>query len=398
VIGSAQPSRIALRAEQRQAFASAIARVATIIVFGVVPALLWALILGASQHRAFGMEFAGNFYRPAQEILAGSSPYHSATIDSTLAAARAGHPPAGFDVAVFASYPPPALLVGIPFTVLGLTAASLVWMVLLTAAAGASLALLGVRDWRCYGAAACSITLICAVTIGSVTPLLLLAAAITWRWRDNARVVALALGGVIALKLILWPLLVWLWVTGRRLQAVAAFSVALVAFAIGWVAIGFPSLTGYAHLLSSLNALENNRGYSLVRVGHLLGASSQVAELAAYAGGAILLLAVVLCAKRGFADQRTFTLAIVASLALTPIVWQSYFAILLVPIALNRPRLDVVWLLPLAFWLAPTNLSEDRAWPVIATGAVVVMLVVALLRQPRPATRMLRPVATARAR
>ena len=162
-------------------------------------------------------------------------------------------------------------------------------------------------------------------------------------------------------------------------------SVALATCAIGWALIGFPSLTGYAHLLSSLSALEDNRGYSLVRVGHLLGASSRVAEIAAYAAGAVLLLLVVLSARRGVDDRRTFTLAIVASLALTPIVWQQYFAILLIPIALSRSRLDVIWFVPLAFWLAPYNLSEDRTAPVILTGVVVVILIAALLRRPRPA-------------
>jgi Glycosyltransferase family 87 len=230
--------------------------------------------------------------------------------------------------------------------------------------------------------------------IGSVTPLLLLAAAATWRWRDNPRVVAVALGGVIALKLILWPLLIWLWATGRRLQAIAAFSVALATCAIGWAIVGFPSLAGYAHLLSSLSALEGNRGYSLVRVGHLLGASSQVADIAAYAAGAVVLLLVAISARRGVDERRTFTLAIVASLALTPIVWQQYFAILLVPIALSRPRLDIVWFLPLAFWLAPYNLSEDRTAPVILTAAVVLILIGALLRRPRTAAGVAaRPVA-----
>ena len=385
MIGSAHTGRIEPTAERRQAFIAASTQLATIVLLGVLPVVLWAAILAGAQHEAFAMEFTGNFFRPAQDILGGNSPYHAATIDSTLSAVREGHPPAGFDSAVFASYPPPALLVGVPFTVLGLTAASWLWMALLTVSAGASLALLGVRDWRCYGAAACSITLICSVAIGSVTPLLLLAAAATWRWRENPRVVAFALGGVIALKLILWPLLVWLWATGRRLQAIAAFAVALATCAIGWALIGFPSLTGYAHLLSSLSALEDNRGYSLVRVGHLLGASSRVAEIVAYAAGAVLLLLVVLSARRGVDDRRTFTLAIVASLALTPIVWQQYFAILLIPIALSRPRLDVIWFVPLAFWLAPYNLSEDRTAPVILTGVVVVVLVAALLRRPRPA-------------
>jgi Glycosyltransferase family 87 len=222
--------------------------------------------------------------------------------------------------------------------------------------------------------------------LGSVTPLLLLAAAATWRWRDNPRIVAVALGGVIALKLILWPLLIWLWASGRRAQAIAAFSFAVAVCAIGWVIVGFPSLTGYTHLLSSLTSLEGNRGYSLVRVGRLLGASSQTADIAAYVVGSALLLLVVTSARRGGDERRAFTLALIASLALTPIVWQQYFAILLVPIALSRPCLDGVWLVPLAFWIAPENASDGQPMRVIITGVIVLTLIGTLLRRPRPAT------------
>ena len=57
-------------------------------------------------------------------------------------------------------------------------------------------------------------------------------------------------------------------------------------------------------------------------------------------------------ARRG--DERTaFVLAIGAALALTPIVWLHYFALLLVVVALAQPRLGLVWFVPLGMYLTP---------------------------------------------
>ena len=52
------------------------------------------------------------------------------------------------------------------------------------------------------------------------------------------------------------------------------------------------------------------------------------------------------------------TLCLAAALAASPIVWMHYFLLLLVPLALIRPRLSPLWLVPFAYW--PLGLS---AWP-----------------------------------
>jgi hypothetical protein len=43
-------------------------------------------------------------------------------------------------------------------------------------------------------------------------------------------------------------------------------------------------------------------------------------------------------------------LAVAAALACSPIVWLHYFALMLVPVAVVRPRLDLVWFVPLGMW------------------------------------------------
>ena len=48
-----------------------------------------------------------------------------------------------------------------------------------------------------------------------------------------------------------------------------------------------------------------------------------------------------------------YNASVACALALTPIVWLHYFALLVVVVALARPRLAVVWFVPLLMILTP---------------------------------------------
>ena len=208
-------------------------RVLSVVCLGVLPLVIGAAVIAGSQHHAFGIEFLGNLWRPARDVLAGRSPYHPARVAGALAGLRAGHPPPGLALAVYPAYPAPALLLGLPFAHVSGHVAAWLWMVVLLASSFGALRLMGVRDWRCYGAAALSITLLSAVMLGSVTPLMLLGAAAAWRYRDRWRACALAVASLIALKLILWPLVVWLWFTGRRRAAATSLAGGLLLVVAG---------------------------------------------------------------------------------------------------------------------------------------------------------------------
>ena len=47
---------------------------------------------------------------------------------------------------------------------------------------------------------------------------------------------------------------------------------------------------------------------------------------------------------------QSFVLFVAAALMLSPIVWLDYYAVLAVPLAIVRPRLSPIWLLPLLTW------------------------------------------------
>ena len=148
-------------------------------------------------------------------------------------------------------------------------AAALITVVLIAAVA-ATLAVLGVRDWRCYGAAYLSIAVLHDVRLGALTPLLALGLALVWRWREQARA-AVPLALIVVAKLFLWPLAVWLVATGRVRVALRGVVLAVGASALGWAVIGFAGLADYPKLLSVLAEAEQGRGYSLVSAGLWLG-------------------------------------------------------------------------------------------------------------------------------
>src|SRR5204862_3919524 len=100
-------------------------------------------------------------------------------------------------------YPPPVALLLVPFSLLPFPLAAVLITVVLIAAVSATLAVLGVRDWRCSGAAYLSVAVLHDIRLGALTPLLALGLALVWRWRASARaVVPLAL--IVVAKLFLW--------------------------------------------------------------------------------------------------------------------------------------------------------------------------------------------------
>jgi hypothetical protein len=81
----------------------------------------------------------------------------------------------------------------------------------------------------------------------------------------------------------------------------------------------------------------------------------------------------MILARRG-AARSSFILAITASLALTPIVWLHYFALLVALIALTHLEFTWAWLLPLAYWIVPYQETHAETWR-IAVGLGLALIV-----------------------
>lgn len=374
-------------------------RIAAILLLGVLPPLLLLVILIGSYRSgtgAWAIDFKGNFYVPGREILDGISPYHPDYLLRVRAAVEAGHRPDEFHEGVFAAYPAPGLVLGVPFSLLPVAVAEWIWAGLMVAAGFLSLRIAGVRDWRVYGAALLTPAALSSVLFGAVDLALMLGLAICWRWRDHAGRAGVALGAIIALKLVAAPLIAWLLVTRRfRAAAIAALTAAGLWLG-GWALIGFDGLSSYPHLLSTLTAIEDDRGYSPVAYANLIGITGGLASAMPYiVGGALLALLWVVSRRREGGDEAAFLVGVLSVLAFSPIVWHHYLVLLFVPLAVYSPRLAPIWFLPLVCWAVWRGAFFYTGWAERIVFLIVIAgIAVWALRRTPPAAEVAPPDAT----
>jgi alpha-1,2-mannosyltransferase len=271
-----------------------------------------------------------------------------------------------------------------------------VFSLILIASVVASLWLLEVRDWRCYLVALLYPVTIETVEYGAIGPILLLLVALMWRFRERPAASGFAAGGAVVLKLFLWPLLVWLVLT-RRLRAAVACVASAVGLAIAsWAVIAFEGISDYEHLLRRLVDVEAEQSYSAFAVLRMLGVPTLPSRALVIVAGVGLLALAWTATRRGRgaqADALSLSLVVAAALVLTPILWLHYLVLLLVPIALARPRLSALWLVPLVMTIFELA-NWYRGWPrgdgkaLISVAVVVAVVVAGALRRQRAGTRL----------
>jgi hypothetical protein len=322
------------------------------------------------------------FLRAAEDVRDGDSPY----IEPDDVAEDAPAPYV---------YPPLLAIVLVPATLLpddvggSFPVGVLVSLVLVGCVVGALLAL-DVRDWRCYPVALLYPPTLENVEYGALGPVLALLLALGWRYRDRVGGASAALGTAVVLKVFLWPLLVWLAATRRWAAAFGAAAVAGALALVSWTAIGFDGIADYPELLRRLSDLEAENSYSVLAALVAVGAPERVASVLVVAA-AIALLALAWQAGRrapeqADGDRRALTLALAAAFVLTPILWLHYLVLLVVPIALARPRLSALWFLPLTMTVFEL-LDWYRGWPrgdgaaLVSVAAVLTIVFLASLKR-----------------
>jgi Glycosyltransferase family 87 len=188
-----------------------------IVLVGALVAV-FAIYANVKSH-SYGFDFRGGAWAAGRDVLAGRSPYEA--------------PDAARLLAVQNAYIPPPLLavLSVPLSVMPFVPAAVLLNVVCTAALMLALRAVGVSDWRVYALALTSFPFVSSIILGQPDALLMLGVALAWRYRSSWRGAA-AVGTVIALKLLAWPLLLWLVVTRRFRQAGVA-SVVAVALTVG---------------------------------------------------------------------------------------------------------------------------------------------------------------------
>lgn len=308
----------------------------TLVVFGFLPLVAIAVIFQNVLNGGKVTDLENVFLGAAHAVADGDSPYPSPDADVV-----------GLGKAYV--YPPLVAQAALPLTVLSTKAAGLLVMALLTAAVVATLLVLGVRDWRCYGLAFLWSPVLSAIQTGNITIPLALGAALVWRFRNVARAGGAVLGLTLAAKLFLWPVWIWLAATRRIAAAVYALVVSVVAVLVSWAIIGFAGFGDYPELLRRLQEFEREQGYTVYALALDLGAAPGVATALWLALAAALVATTVVLGRQGD-DRRAFVVALAAALACSPIVWLHYFALLLVAVAVAEPRLGPAWFVPLLMY------------------------------------------------
>lgn len=370
-------------------FIGALRRLRDPLLLFVFPVLfaVFTIVWGWLPAWGIGFDFAGTLWEPARALLDGAPIYPEPVRESILI----GNP---------SVYPPAAIVAAIPLALLPQAMAAWLWFAVLSATVVAALWILGVRDWRCHVVAVTSPVVVQGAVFGNLTVLLVLPIAVAWRYRERTRVVGLAVGAGVAAKLVLWPLVVWLVLTKRyRAAAWAVVSAAALVFG-AWALVGLEGMTDYPALLRELQDVYATRSISLGTLAAGFGASLSTAVAVCWAAGLALLGVAAWLARRGDGDRRAFTVAVLACIVASPIVWPYYFAFLLVPIAILWPTFRHVWLYGYAIWLvgviAPKSTVMDgdtccrprgvpeQAWlwshadpsPWYAAGVMAVVIVV----------------------
>lgn len=315
---------------------------------------------------AWDVRFA---YLPAAEaVLDGESPYPA--LDDPILEDQKGY-----------VYPPQLLLPLVPLSPLPDGVVAMFFAVGLLALLLLTVRLLGVRDVRCFAAALLWVPSLSGVLLGNVSIPLAFATAVLWRYRDSVGRPAWALGLAVSAKLLVWPLLVWTVATRRLLVTAYAAAVGALVTLGAWAAIGFDGLTGYPDLLRRLSEIQSERSYSIVGMAATAGLGEGFGQVLSLAVGLGFVVACVVLGRRGD-EARSFTCAVAATLALSPIVWLHYLTLMLVPLAIARPRFSAIWLLPILLWVSPRpGYAEGVA--TFAPAVVTALLLAVLLARPR---------------
>ena len=337
------------------------------VAFAVVLTLVayWWFTMVVSGPSDCAFDFR-QFWQGGNDVVNGVSPYPE--VDDVKAAGDEFGPVRIQEVFRF-PYPAGAAVALAPLGALSFGVASAIWGALLIVAILGAVWLLGVRDWRVLAIVVSAHPVITSVRLGTLTPVLLLLAAIAWRWRDRRWVAGAALAAALSLKMFLWPLVVWFLATRRFGAAGIAAGLGVVATVGGWAVIGFEGMTSYPELLRMLTDVVETVGLSLVALGDQAGLPSGLARTLPLLVGIPLLVSVFVVARREDGDRRAFSIAVVASIAITPIVWLHYFTLLVAPLALARPRLAWPWALLWAFWLIPAQGNEGEIGRIILAVA-----------------------------
>jgi hypothetical protein len=345
---------------------------ATVMV-GLMVAAATTLYHNAVGH-VYGWDFHG-IWNAAQTMSHGRNPYPAAHAHQLR---KASNPYV---------LPPLIGLVSIPLGKLPFWAAILIWNLVAVACLCGALVLLGVKDLRVYLLALCSFPFVSSLVLGQPDGVFALLAALAWRYRA-AWWSGLAVGILVAAKLLMWPLIVWLVLRRRFSAAVAAVASGIVITLATWALIDFAGFTTYPKLLSADARGFETDSHSVVALAIRLGTGRPAALVLAVLCAVAVLAGLLRVGKTS--DFTGFLAAIVAGLLVSPLMWSHYLVLLFVPMAIVWRRASLAWLATALFWVSPSE-PPASVWQVAAVLVLLAGIAFAAARERRPGTTAIKP-------
>jgi alpha-1,2-mannosyltransferase len=264
----------------------------------------------------------------------------------------------------------------LPLAPLDPAVATWVWVALSVAALGAGIALMPVSAtvrWVTVLLAGLSWPVAYALKLGQVGPLLLLLFAIGWRWLDRPGSLgaSAAAGAIVKIQpgLVLgWALLTRRWAAVAVGGAVIAVASVAATLTLG----GFSVWTDYVALLRNVSdPISTPHNFTPGAVAYQLGVPTGVAT-AVQLVSSVAALAIAVVAALRLPAVASYLVAVVASQLLSPVLWDHYAMLLLLPVAyvLDRGRWWAV-AIPLATAVFVIGLTPPIAYPAAFWVALV---------------------------
>lgn len=342
-------------------------------LFLLAPAVtVWVILRWHAQH-VLGVDFTQEFWVASHRVLHGGDPYSWTRYQ--------------IDHGVSFPYLAPTALMLMPLALVAPGTGTVLMIILSAAALAGTLWALNVRDWRLYLLVFLWWPVANIWQTGNLTLLLGFGLALIWRYRSRPLVSGLLAAVIISLKPFVWPIVLWLVFT-RRYRACGWTLVWGIAInAVAWAVVGYGRISEYVHLSATVTSALIRTGYGVIALVAHAGAPIWAGEVLMAGVAAALMLACLLAARRDD-DRLALLLCVLLMLAVTPLLWNHYFALLIVPLAIYRPQISFEWVVGLLFRLCPG--IHVSGWEVLVAAALTVLIsyrLIASRRSVQPATR-----------
>ena len=303
-----------------------------ILAIAAFAAVSGLIVLAAVSAGTFGFDFLA-YHQAATRVLDGQRLYDPSVVVT-----------GGFGLFY---YPPPFVLAIVPFALVPPAVATWLWLAVSVAMLVAGICLLPVAPtvrWITLLLAGLSWPVAYALKLGQVGPLLLFLFAIAWRWLDRP-LAAGAAGGIGAIvKIQPGIVLVWALLTRRFAAVAAGGAIVVVASLAATVVLGGVGVwQDYVALLRNVSdPITTPHNFTPGATAYQAGVPAAIAAAIQLTSSVLVVVAVVVAAVRTRADA-SLLVAIVASQLLSPVLWDHYAMLLLLPVA---------WLLERRRWWA----------------------------------------------